>query len=890
MNNLNKDFLNEREQKLLSILPKSRNRDPISTANAILENNFYTIPPFGLRDYSQGVNWTAKESRSFLRLLHALTPLGCLTEAFERTGNVKYLIKGLEVILDWSTSNIYSENMKTMAFHDETTALRLQYILRFYLVGHPHIHSTDQKKLLEIMAFTSNLLTKESFHSTNTNHGMFQDIALLQYSYYKNDEEKKELALSRLLNYFEHVFTTEGVHKEHSPAYHLLVSNNLKKTVDFIKNINFNLSNTLNEIFLKTEEYATFILKPDSSLPPLGDTESKPIKETGLIGLYQGESFLYSSSKGRNGNPPEESCKVFKESGYAIFRDNWLKKEKATYVLFNAAYHVNYHKHSDDLGLFIYANGDLISEAGPNGYNYSDPLTQYAYSSYAHNTLIVDGVGLERTDGQYDKVFIEDYVIADDHAEVTGINERYEDVTHNRNVSFMKRDQVIQVKDTVISKKRHNYKLLWHVAVGVDVHLRDHIVELFRGSEKVAEIEFVAEAPFKVSKCTGQREPMVKGWMFSKMENAVPSTVLEVEFEGNTCEFETIFRLSEFKIQTPVPPFCLETEFSSMRNVRYHFQEAKNEKLKDQLVIIFSSLTEKNKFRYNYIRTLENLHVNKLFILDDFGDQGAYYLGRNKDFSIETTVNSLIQYFQRKHKIYNENITMVGSSKGGYAAIYFGIKNYVGNVIAGAPQSNLGHFLINQAEHPNIASYISGRAEKADQVYLDELLFKVIQQPSDVSPFIEIMVGSKDHHLKNHVEPLVAALQERKFEISLKIEKGIDHEGLKDHFPKYLLEAIVSRLGIEYKVPEIKSSNISYSNSLLNIMCDVSGNQLNFAYYIYKDKEVIEKIMYGPKSTTTYYVKEPGVYQVRVFVRDQFGNKVTQYTGELVINKLEDIK
>lgn len=416
------------------------------------------------------------------------------------------------------------------------------------------------------------------------------------------------------------------------------------------------------------------------------------------------------------------------------------------------------------------------------------------------------------------------------------------------------------------------------------------MVELFRGSEKVAEIEFVAEVPFKVSKCAGQKEPMVKGWMFSKMENAVPSTVLEVEFEGNTCEFETIFRLSEFKIQTPVPPFCLEAEFSSMRNVRYYFQEAKNEKLKDKLVIIFSSLTEKNKFRYNYIRTLENLNVNKLFILDDFGDQGAYYLGRNKDFSIETTVNSLIQYFQRKLKIYNENITMVGLSKGGYAAIYFGVKNYVGNVIAGSPQSNLGHFLINQAKHPNIASYISGRAEKADQVYLDELLYKVIQQPSDVSPYIKIMVGSKDHYLKNHVEPLVAALQERKFKVSLQIEQGIDHEGLKDHFPKYLMDTIVSRLGIEYKVPEIKSSNISYSNSLLNIMCNVSGDQLNFAYYIYKDKEVIEKIMYGPKSKTTYYVKEPGVYKVRIFVRDQFGNKVTQYTNELVINQLEDTK
>lgn len=124
--------------------------------------------------------------------------------------------------------------------------------------------------------------------------------------------KKKELALRRLLKYFEHVYTNEGVHKEHSPAYHLVVSNNLKKTIDFIKDINFNLSNTLNEIFSKTEEYATFILKPDSSLPPLGDTESKPIKETGLMGLYQGDSFLFSSSKGNNGNPRKNRVRYSK--------------------------------------------------------------------------------------------------------------------------------------------------------------------------------------------------------------------------------------------------------------------------------------------------------------------------------------------------------------------------------------------------------------------------------------------------------------------------------------------------------------------------------------------------------------------------------------------------
>jgi Heparinase II/III-like protein/Heparinase II/III N-terminus len=883
VNKIKSTKLNVKTEKLLAVLPKSRNKNPIRTADLIVNDNQFTIPPFGVKDYSHGVNWDGGESRSYLRLLHALTPLGCLTEAYELTGELIYITKGLDFISNWDSNNQYSKQKNSMAFHDETTALRLQYILRFYLVCNANFTLSDKKIVENIMEFTTKLLSEDDFHSTNTNHGMFQDIALLQYSYYKDDEEKKELALNRLLNYFNHVYTNEGVHKEHSPAYHLVVSNNLKKIIEFIKDIDLNLSIKLNQIYVKTEEFATFVLKPDSSLPPLGDTERKFIKDTGFKELYKGENFLFSSTTGKVGSPPRETVKVFKESGYAIFRNDWLKKEKSTYVLFNAAYHVDYHKHSDDLSLCIYSNGDLITEAGPNGYNYSDPLTQYGYSSFAHNTLIVDGKGLVRTDGQYDKVFIEDYIITENYSEVTGVNQRFENVVHKRNVLFNEHEELIRVQDKVFSEHNHNYKLLWHVADGVKAHVRDNFVELFRGDNKVAEIEFVAKVPFKVNQFSGQKEPSVKGWMFSKMEHGVPSTVLEVDFEGENCTFETLFRLSNFKIATLTSPFNLESQFSSLKNIRYHFQEAKNHKLKDELIIVFSSLAEKYKFRYNYIRTLENIHCNKLYILDDFGDQGAYYLGKNRDFSIETTVNSLIQYFQRKLKIQNEKITMVGSSKGGYAAIYFGIKNYVGNVITGAPQSNLGHFLLNQAQHPNIAEYIAGGTEKSDQIYLDQLLYTILQQPSDVSPEIKIMVGSKDHHLKNHVEPLVASLKEKKFDITLKIEQGIDHEGLKSHFPKYLLENIMNILEIDFKIPEIADTSITHLNSTLKVTCNASGDKLSYAFYIYRNNEVIEKIMYGPSDTVLYSLSQPGVYQARVFVRDQFGNKVTKYTEELSI-------
>ncbi|OXS55486.1 hypothetical protein B1B00_18660 [Bacillus sp. DSM 27956] len=871
---------------LMDMLPKSRNKDYLKSANLILNDDKYLIPPFGIIQYQEGIQWKEDRSRSYLRLIHALTPLGCLTDSFLESQDTMYMIKGLEIIKDWKSTHEYSKDKNTMAFHDETTALRLQYLLRFYLITQEVLPSEDKVMLEEEMSATNHLLAQDHFHSTDTNHGMFQDIALLLYSCYFNQKEFIQLALDRLLSYFNHVYTTEGVHKEHSPAYHLVVSNNLMKLIDFLATFDTNVSNKLKKIFDKTEEFATYIIRPDGVIPPIGDTEQKKFSKSGFNNLYNSEHFKFASSKGEEGKPPTNTDRVFKESGYAIFRDDWSKKENSTYVLFNAAYHVDYHKHSDDLSVYIYSDGeDIITEAGPNGYNYKDSFTQYAYSSFAHNTLIVDGEGLLRTDGQYEKLYIEDFVIGETTSEATGVNERFSDVIHKRNVKFNKGDQNVVVTDNITAENKHNYKLLWHVAEEIDVHLRDTVIELYKRDKKLMEIEFECQSPFKIKKFKGQSTPTVQGWKFPKMEEKAPSSVIEMEFTGSNTIVKTEFRLSNFKVNTKKTPFELEKVFSSIHNVRYHFQEATDDTLKNQLIIIFSSLADKYQYKYNYIRTLENIPVNKLYILDDFGDQGSYYLGKNRDFAIETTVNSLIQFIMRKYNIIHKNVTAVGSSKGGYAALYFGVKNYLGNIVAGAPQSRLGHFLINQAKHHNISNYISGGSTKADQVYLDQLLFSILQQPSDSGPKIRIMVGDKDHHYENHVQPLAEALKTNGFRVDVEVEKGLDHNGLKTHFPNYLTTKILEILDYEIVLPEISSADIIMeSDSTLKISCISSGIDLEYAFYIYRNDQLIEKCMYSPVSEIKYKITKNGKYMARVFVRDKSGRRVTKYTNGITIN------
>jgi Heparinase II/III-like protein/Heparinase II/III N-terminus len=537
---------------LISILPKSRNKDFMKTAENIIKKNAYALPPFGVIKYDNLVDWEDKRSRSYERLIHGHTFLGCLTDAYCASQNYSYVEKALYLIKDWVQKHDYKRSKDTMAYHDETSALRLQYFLRFYIVVKDKI-SEEDRSLLEINMWEhADLLSKDFFHSTNTNHGMFQDIALLQFStYFKGENEElcsyyEKLATKRLKEYFENIFTHDGVHKEHSPSYHMLVVSNIRRLIGWMKEIDSNLTTDFQSIYLQAEEFAKYIIRPDGILPQICDTEPKEVKKSSYRSLFDSPEYLFSVTSGQKGKPPRENGKVFKEAGYAVFRDDWMKKKGTTYVLFTAAYNADYHKHSDDLNLYIYSNGEVITEAGPNGYNYKDPFTKYAYSSFAHNTLIVDGKGLPRTDGTYDKVYMSDYKISDEENEATGINLRYDGVSHKRKVSYKSKEQLIVSSDAITSDTEHEYKLLWHTAPDIKTKVNGNFINLFRKDKKIMEIEIKTSSNFEIKLNSGIVKPKVQGWYFPKMEDKKPLTTIEVILKGSSINVDTMFRLKSF--------------------------------------------------------------------------------------------------------------------------------------------------------------------------------------------------------------------------------------------------------------------------------------------------------------------------------------------------------
>src|SRR5699024_11901223 len=176
--------------------------------------------------------------------------------------------------------------------------------------------------------------------------------------------------------------------------------------------------------------------------------------------LFDSEEYKFITSAGEEGRVPSPLIKAYPETGYLIARNKWEKE--GIYFLFLASYHMHYHKHTDDLSFLLYKNGPIFVDAGPNSYNYKDPMTQYAYSQYGHSTLIVNDKSLPRTDFKFDDVKVVEHKINDDNAFIiTAKNQRYEKVVHTRTIDGDLTEEIFNIKDSISSYEHNQYQLLF---------------------------------------------------------------------------------------------------------------------------------------------------------------------------------------------------------------------------------------------------------------------------------------------------------------------------------------------------------------------------------------------------------------------------------------------
>ncbi|WP_461746409.1 heparinase II/III domain-containing protein [Kocuria sp. U4B] len=539
--------------QLRSTLPRVRVQAAFDRVDRFLERQILSLWNQSDVLYAGGGMWTDVDTRAHQRLLHGFVFLaewaGVMSQSDEHREGV--LVAALELLQEWYCRFGSGQAPDApMAWHDETTAQRVLGVLSLMEACGWTLPEQAVETVRNVLEPAAAALFTDEFHETGNNHGMFQDLALLAYAVlapYPTEQQRSRMAskaLRRLDDYFGSGFTDEGVHVENSPSYHLMASQYLQQYTGILGALGHPRADHFQEMLSRATAYATHAVMPNGMYPPISDTTQRVLGNTVHGRLFDDASYRFAVTAGKDGDPARERSLVLPHSGYAMYRSAWGDPD-AAYVFFSAAYNANYHKHSDDLSLFVRHRGyDILCEAGPYGYDYEHPFSKHAYSQFAHNSLVVDGKSLPRTDGKFSAVTLQD----DDAGcalNVTGTNARYENVVHRRSVRVREDGTAptIVVEDVIESPHQHRYELLWHLGPELRSTVGETGFDVRYPGKPLAEVRVESATEWKLSRVRGQDAPHPQGWRFPVFNEAVPAEALCLRFRGKTVRMTTTITL-----------------------------------------------------------------------------------------------------------------------------------------------------------------------------------------------------------------------------------------------------------------------------------------------------------------------------------------------------------
>lgn len=540
------------------------------------ERRHLTSVAHGSIPFADGTCWDdATLERSAQRYLHGFLFLSDWYAVIAE--DVALLSDACEMAIEWDRrfggrypgpgqAASVSAGVPVMAYHDDATARRL--IQLSHLVGKAgdRMSAEHHHAVIDLLERTAKLLATEEFYAGDNNHGLFQDLAIAKYLAdggheldAATQEQLTDTVAQRLENNLFTAFTADGVHVENSPGYHFIVALLLAVGVPVLEALRAPRAGELREVLRGTERFATHVLRPDGTLPPLGDT--KPVRwgEAALTRSYTGPGFLWSVTQGRKGIAPVDRHAVFPDAGYLVYRSSW-QDLYADHCIVKAGYRSHYHHAADDIALLITSRRvQVISEAGHYGYDLKDPYVQYAYSQYAHNSVIVGGRSQPRVAGRTGGVdFLELPLTGErDVVRVRGVNQRSVQSTWTRTVSVREPENnrpgqdgydgpveyVVEDDVDLHGPSEEDYEVRWHLVPGMRAEATDGGFRIvMSGGLHLADLLWTCDLPLTVSTEQGVDGPEPRGWAFPEPGKKWPSTVLVLRGRGPRLRLVTTIR------------------------------------------------------------------------------------------------------------------------------------------------------------------------------------------------------------------------------------------------------------------------------------------------------------------------------------------------------------
>ncbi len=567
-------YFRARRRLDLNTLPPVDPTTEIETSALVLVST-YKILEFKPVELTDNLRWDENPlgDRTWQWGLHTLPAVPALASQYSRNGNTTFIKKAEELVLDWIDDNQLYRYHEPSAFswHDHVMALRVRGWLPFWetWVKSPIAAPKSARKILESILLHAERLADPRFYNEGHNHGMEQDFALLAiamaFPEFRKSSEWRKTAARRLEAQTEAIISPLGIQLEHTPYYHVFTLEILSDAQEFARRMGVSQTElNLDPTLSKMARYTANLLKPDRTLPLIGDTPREPplTPEHRTLSkfLLTDPVLRFALTEGREGEAGAATI-FYETEGYAIFRDSWKPApefSQSFYLFFTAAANEGrVHKQFDDLSFTLHARGhELLTDAGFHSNQYGDPEREYVTGTSAHNSVLVDGKGFTGWTASIDACRE-----GEGWALVQASHSNYSNVTHRRTLFYYRPGTVFVIDElrpkglkpgepVPATAAVHDFEQLFHFEPNCSAttgQSQSSIlvdVGLARDSHPLLLIEQLAGGRGTARVVRGAKDPL-QGWVADGHRTLVPAPVAIFKERGPEALFVTFIEVLE---------------------------------------------------------------------------------------------------------------------------------------------------------------------------------------------------------------------------------------------------------------------------------------------------------------------------------------------------------
>lgn len=485
--------------------------------------------PYDLDTLDWSVRFSSQPN-SFLLHLHGLTPVVALVTAYTQTNYLPYLELARKFVESWCRyeSNHALSRKNRFCWCDHAAGMRTATLIYLGKVAAEAGHWEDEfyDFLARQLIVHGLWLNGDECYAEHHNHGIMQDKALLYVGVFFQNRAWISHGIDRLFKQLTWAFNSEGVHKENSSGYCLMVRSLFQRIGKFL--IEMGEEQHGNEILSAlsgSDAYLRWLTMPNGILAQIGDTQ------------LQKQSHIP--------NPQSSTHCFYPEAGMYFYRSKWEHVQAdSTWKMIKSGYVTVTHKHADDCSFMLYSKGyEVFTDCGMYGY-VLNPFRIYLTSALAHNTVIVDGESYPRDVQHIGCAGMESHHAYPAYDHVRVFNNAYPGVSFHRD--FYSADDLTLIADTLESDSTHTYSQLFHLSEQMEVIQatdREVVIRLADSGYLVRVRQY--GAPVRLQVIRGNKDTPGYGIISRKTNHIDVITTLKFDLTGTCGAFFTAITIED---------------------------------------------------------------------------------------------------------------------------------------------------------------------------------------------------------------------------------------------------------------------------------------------------------------------------------------------------------